>query len=181
MLLFRRLGLALRSVFLTVVSVAFFGAMPALASELEAPSGPVLLTVTGDIARSNGEGAARFDMAMLQALPARSFATTTIWTEGKQEFVGVSLDVLLAYLGIREGNLRASAVNDYAVSIPVSVATPSGPMLAYLRNGEEMSRRDKGPLWIVFPYDDSEAFRSETVYSMSIWQLDRINVDAKAR
>jgi hypothetical protein len=43
-------------------------------------------------------------------------------------------------------------------------------------NGAEMSIRDKGPLWIVYPYDASDDFRSEVVYSRSIWQLDRIEV-----
>lgn len=171
----------LRGPVVAMIGLSLWAVPADSASDLQAPAGAVVLTVTGDIARDNGDGAARFDMAMLQALPARSFTTTTIWTEGPQAFVGVSLDVLLDYLGVRAGSLQAQAINDYSVTIPVSVATPTGPMVAYLRNGEEMARRDKGPLWVVFPFDSSEAFRTETVYSMSIWQLDRINVGALAR
>ncbi|RYH00603.1 oxidoreductase, partial [Salipiger sp. IMCC34102] len=39
-----------------------------------------------------------------------------------------------------------------------------------------MQVRDKGPLWIVYPYDDTPEYRSEVIYSRSIWQLDRIEV-----
>ncbi|MGB1266126.1 MAG: oxidoreductase, partial [Nereida ignava] len=49
-----------------------------------------------------------------------------------------------------------------------------GPIIAYKQNGSEMSRRRKGPLWIVYPYDDKKSYQTETVYSRSIWQLDRL-------
>jgi hypothetical protein len=49
-------------------------------------------------------------------------------------------------------------------------------MIAYLRNGNPMPLRDKGPLWIVYPFDSSSDFQSETIYSRSIWQLNRIAV-----
>jgi hypothetical protein len=38
-----------------------------------------------------------------------------------------------------------------------------------------MSVRDKGPLWVIYPYD-SDDYRSEVIYSRSIWQLDRLEV-----
>lgn len=70
----------------------------------------------------------------------------------------------------------ASAVNDYTIEFPVEDALKDGPIIAFLRNGEEMSVRDKGPLWIIYPYDQDPAYRTEVVYSRSIWQLDRIAV-----
>ena len=51
-----------------------------------------------------------------------------------------------------------------------------GPIIAYMMNGEEMSVRNKGPLWLVYPYDLNHEYRSEVIYSRSIWQLDRIDV-----
>ena len=45
-----------------------------------------------------------------------------------------------------------------------------------LRNGGRMSVRDKGPLWIVYPFDSSEEYQAELIYSRSIWQLVRIEV-----
>ncbi|GAA0285192.1 oxidoreductase [Rhodovulum strictum] len=143
---------------------------------LPSPSGPVVLTVTGEIAVANDGAAAVFDMDMLRALPATTIRTTTIWTTGKLDLTGVPLDALLARLGVEGGRLTATAINDYAVEIPVSDAVPGGPIIAYLENGAEMPRRKRGPLWIVYPYDDSPAYRTDVIYSRSIWQLDRIDV-----
>jgi hypothetical protein len=49
--------------------------------------------------------------------------------------------------------LRAKAINDYAIDIPLSDAVQGGPIVAYRLDGDTMSVRDKGPLWIVYPYD----------------------------
>lgn len=146
------------------------------APALEAVKGDVILTVTGTIAQTNAEAAAQFDLAMLQALDPVTVETTTIWTDGVQTFVGVELATLLAVLGAEGRVLKASAINDYAVEIPVSDAVPGGPIIAYLSNGAPMSVRDKGPLWVIYPFDASPAYQTEEIYSRSIWQLDRIEV-----
>ncbi len=138
----------------------------------------ILLTVSGDVAERSDSAAWTFSAADLQALPSTSFQTETIWTEGEQTFVGVPLHSLLDHVGARSGELLATAINDYSVSIPTSDAVPNGPIVAYLRNGAEMSLRDKGPLWIVYPFEGNEAYKSEEFYSRSIWQLDRIEVVA---
>ncbi|MEC8574513.1 MAG: oxidoreductase, partial [Pseudomonadota bacterium] len=39
-----------------------------------------------------------------------------------------------------------------------------------------MSLRDKGPLWIVYPFDSDPAYQTEAIYSRSIWQLEEITV-----
>lgn len=160
---------------LSILAAAFFAqAVPA--QTLPNPSGEVVLTVTGDIALTNADGAALFDRAMLEAMEPVEFTTTTTWTDGPQVFRGVLLLDLLSLLGVTGGNLRAAAVNDYAVDIPVSDAVEGGPIVAYRLNGKPMSLRDKGPLWIVYPYDSRREYRSEVIYSRSIWQLDRLEV-----
>ncbi|TMV61448.1 oxidoreductase, partial [Thioclava sp. BHET1] len=143
---------------------------------LPAPTGPVLLSVSGAIAVTNTAKGAAFDLAMLEALPKVSFKTTTIWTEGEQSFTGVALRDVLDRLGAKGKTLKATATNDYAVKIPVSDAVSGGPIIAYLNNGKPMSLRDKGPLWIVYPYDAKPAYQTEVIYSRSIWQLDRLEV-----
>ena len=146
------------------------------ASDLMPAEGEVILTVSGEIGATNYGEKAAFDIAMLRALGEVEFATSTIWTEGEQTFLGVSLKTLLETIGVEDGTLKASAINDYSVEIPVADAVEGGPIIAYMRNGKEMSVRDKGPLWIVYPYDQNPDYKSEQIYSRSIWQLDRIEV-----
>lgn len=162
--------------FVCLFSGAFSGST-AWAQTLRTPSGPVLLTVDGPLSVSNVPEGASFDLPMLEALGETSFTTETIWTEGEQTFTGVSLHRLLDALGVEEGSLRAVAINEYWVEIPVSDAEPDGPIIAWARNGKPMSVRDKGPLWVVYPYDDNPDYRSEIIFSRSIWQLKRIEIE----
>jgi hypothetical protein len=148
----------------------------AVAQDFAAPVGDVILTVRGDIAHTNVADTLQFDHAMLVALDDTIVETSTIWTDGVRVFQGVSLHLLTDVLGTASGTLKATAINDYSVEIPVLDATQNGPILAYLMDGEPMAVRDKGPLWIIYPYDSASEYRSEVIYSRSIWQLDRIDV-----
>ncbi|WP_284265623.1 oxidoreductase [Roseicyclus amphidinii] len=150
--------------------------MATAASALEPARGDVLLTVSGAIGQTNAGDEALLDLELLVRLGTTEFETETIWTDGPQTFVGVELVDLLAALEAEGDILRAVALNDYAVEIPVSDAVEGGPIIAFLRNGEEMSVRDKGPLWLVYPYDNVAEYRSEVTYARSIWQLARIEV-----
>lgn len=153
----------------TAALIAFSLATPVFADD-------PILTVSGAVATPAAGDTWTFEMADLKALPTETFETTTIWTEGVQTFAGVPLFVLLEHVGASGDTIRAVALNDYAVSIPTADAVEGGPIVAYARNGEEMSIRDKGPLWIIYPFDDNENYKTEEYYSRSIWQLDRIEL-----
>jgi hypothetical protein len=148
----------------------------AMAEDLQVLTGSAILTISGDIEQLEGGDPIVFDRADLMALPATTFETSTIWTDGVQSFTGVSLQTLALEMGVNDGRLLATAINDYTVEIPLSDAVEGGPIIAYLMDGEEMSIRDKGPLWVIYPYDSDADFRSEVVYSRSIWQLDRLEI-----
>lgn len=140
------------------------------------PAGRVVLTVSGKISATNSGDTAQFDMEMLRALPAQSFSTSTLWTEGVHEFTGVPLAVLLQELGISGSTVDAWAINDYLAEFDVAGLEQDVPIIAYAMNGKPMPRRDKGPLWLVYPYDSSNHYRTELVYSRSVWQLDRLEI-----
>ncbi|MGJ8605184.1 MAG: oxidoreductase [Marivita sp.] len=161
-------------VFYTAAIFVSMSLAPAWAQSLNAPQGDVILTVNGSIDTTNVDETAQFDLEMLQALESTTIETATIWTEGTKTFQGVTLADLVALLGVKGTTLRATAINDYAVEIPVSDAVQDGPIVAYLLDGDTMSVRDKGPLWIIYPFDSNSSYRTEVIYSRSIWQLDRI-------
>ena len=162
------LGIATAGVFLVYA--------PAAADPLPMPEGPVILTVTGDISNANSPEGAQFDLAMLDALGTVEFETTTIWTDGPQVFRGVSLQRLVEILDAEGAVIAASALNDYMVEIPVADAVEGGPILAFENNGRMLAVRDKGPLWLVYPYDSSSDYQSEVIYARSIWQVRRMEI-----
>lgn len=148
----------------------------ALSAELIAPQGEVVLTVTGSISAKNQGDSAVFDIDMLAAMPSETYSTTTIWTDGVQELTGVPLFYFLESLGAEGSKITATAINDYAIDIPINEIKSSRALMAYYNFGEPMSVRDKGPLWIVFPFDEGPEYQSEKNYSRSIWQLSKIEV-----
>lgn len=163
------------SCFLFAASLGLALAGPAGAvTSPPAPEGPVVLNISGKLTGSDAD--AQFDMDMLRALPQTRFMTSTIWSSGPQEFAGVSLHHLAERLGFGGSYILASAINDYSTHIPLSDLVEGGPILAYEVNGKELSRREKGPLWIVYPYDAVSAYNSEVIYRRSIWQVVRFEL-----
>lgn len=145
-------------------------------AQIAQPQGAVVLTISGAIGNSNKDGAAELDFAMLEALPRVQIQTATPWTEGVQTFEGVALADLMAFVSASGTTIFATAINDYMVEIPMSDAAVGRALVALSLNGQPMSIREKGPLWIVYPYDSSDNFKSEVIYSRSIWQLNRLEV-----
>lgn len=113
------------------------------------------------------------DLRTLRTLEVR---TTTIWTDGTVEFTGVPLAALLDSVGASGQGVSAIALNDYAVDIPAEGIGPDYPIVAYLMGGQPFSARDKGPLWIIYPYDADPRYRSDEAYARSVWQLARLIV-----
>ncbi len=139
-------------------------------------NGPVVLTVTGLDPQAFPGGVVEYDVARLESLRNIVVRTSTIWTNGKHSYTGVNLQALTRNLKIQDRMLHFHALNDYAIEFPASEAAADGPILAYKVDGALMSVRDKGPIWVIFPFDDAAKYRTDTIYSRSIWQLDRIDV-----
>ncbi|MBK5927316.1 oxidoreductase [Rhodobaculum claviforme] len=115
-------------------------------------------------------------MAALRALDPVTLTTSTPWTDSAQRFEGVPLARLLGSPRPGDGTLRLVALNDYVVEMPLADVGDTLPIVAYSRDGQPMSIRDKGPYWVIYPFDDSPDHRSETHFSRSVWQLVRIEV-----
>lgn len=146
------------------------------AAPLPEPSGKVILDIGGAIGSTNSGTAAQFDLAMLDALPQRETVTTTPWYDGPQSFSGPLLRDLLAAIGASGSTLRVIAINDYAVEIPVSDTIDYPVILASRHAGEPMSVRAKGPLFVVYPFDEVPSLVNELFFSRSAWQVRRIEV-----
>ena len=146
------------------------------APALPAPAGRVILTVSGRIAVTNEADTARFDRAMLEGLGLASFTTVTPWYDGPVTFEGVPMAKLLQRLGAQGETVRAIALNDYSTEIPIADFAQHGVLLALKRDGNYLTVRDKGPLFIVYPYDSDPALKSPRYYGRSAWQVARLVV-----
>lgn len=156
---------------LAAAALGWLGLHGAPAAALDAPSGKVILTLTGKLAQTNDNASAAFDLAMLQALPQHSFATRTPWYAQPRKFTGVLLRDLVDAVGAGGGALHAIALNDYRVDIPAADVRQHGAMVAYLLDDKPMTVRERGPLLVIYPFDDVPELRTAMFYSRAIWQL----------
>lgn len=130
------------------------------------------LELTGAIAPSAPR---RLTRSALEALGLEDLVTTTTWTRGPQNFAGVRLERLLGSIGVRGRVVRAVALNDYAVTIPLPEALAAEAFLATRQDGGPIPVRSRGPFWIVFPWSRRPELETALVRQWSVWQLARID------
>ncbi|MDE2396753.1 MAG: molybdopterin-dependent oxidoreductase [Burkholderiales bacterium] len=146
------------------------------ARALERPRGAVVLTLTGALRQPNDGATAQFDMAMLEHLPQTRFSTRTPWYAQARKFGGPLLRDVLAAAGAQGSRLRAQALNDYRVDIPWDDAQRHDVIVALRLDDKPMAVRDKGPLFVIFPFDSDPGLRTQIYFNRSIWQLRKIEV-----
>jgi hypothetical protein len=149
----------------------------AVADGLPLPKGRVVLTLSGRIGQPNRDKDAVFDMAMLEALPQHSFTTRTPWYDRQVKFTGPLLSDVLSAAKAQGKTINASAINDYTIRIPMTDAQTHGVIVALLLDDQAMAVRDKGPLFVVYPFDSKAELRSSVYYERSIWQLKRMSIE----
>ena len=159
----------------SAASVALGVATPPVFA-LDRPKGKVVLTVSGKIGIRNAGTAAEFDMDMLAALPQHSFSTKTPWYPEARKFTGPLLREVLAAVDAQGKTLRAIALNEYKVDLPLGDALKFNLVLARLMDDKPMPVRDKGPLFIVYPLDSKPQLQSQQYYNRSAWQVNRLVV-----
>ncbi|MCL7940323.1 molybdopterin-dependent oxidoreductase [Halomonas sp. ATCH28] len=168
-------GIALRPLVLLLSALVPFSL--ALASPLPAPSGKVLLMLSGDIARANVGEEAHFDRAMLEALPGRVIETHTPWHRDRGRYEGPLLRTLLETVGAGDAEqVRIRALNHYEAEVPVADFRRHDVILAMTRDGEPLTIREYGPLFVLYPFDEHPELLTEAIRFRSVWHVERIIV-----
>ena len=147
-----------------------------LATSLPQPSGAPILVVSGSIANTNGDDVARFDRGMLEAIGTVELMTRTPWYDHVVTFEGVAVSDLLDVVGAQGSEVLVTALDNYRSIIPMSDFESYEVVLALRRDGALMPMRDKGPLFIVYPYDSDPVLQSERYYMRSVWQVKELIV-----
>ena len=119
-----------------------------------------------------GQAELRLSEADLLALPQITIRTKTEFTDGVVEFVGpLARDAIASIEASSATSVHLVAVNDYSIDIPLSDFTNYDVILAMQVNGERLSRRNKGPIWLMYPLDDHTELQDPVYNIRLIWQL----------
>jgi len=153
-----------------------FCAHAAGSASLPEPTGKVVLTIKGSIGLTNKGNDAVLDMAILNGLPQHTFTTHTPWSKNPIKFTGPKLSEVLKLVKAKGNMIKASALNDYHVDIPMEDAYRFDMVVATLINDKPISVREKGPLFVIYPFDTNADLRSSTYYERSIWQLKSLDI-----
>lgn len=151
---------------------------PAAAQDgaLDRPQGDVILTVEGAIGATNDGERAQFDRAMLESMGMKTIVTTTPWFDGAVTFEGVLMERLMARVKAQGEEVVVTALNDYQAPVPISDFAQYGVILALKRNGDYMPISDKGPLFIIYPYDAHTELHAQKYYARSVWQVRHFTI-----
>jgi hypothetical protein len=138
-----------------------------------ADAGGSILVVTGKVAG----GEMNLTLAQIEAMGSARIVTTTPWHDGRTSFEGVPMARFLEAVGAHGTTAYVEALNDFSIEIPLSDLIRFDAILAFKTDGNYMEIADKGPLFIVFPYDDVEEVRNAQFYARSVWQIHSIEIE----
>lgn len=163
---------------LALIVLGMFAFSSVQAQTLPTPKGKVILTVMGNIKNTNTtEKTAQFDREMLMNLEVVELNTKTPWSEGVDVYRGPLLRSLMSTVGASEGMLSITALNDYSASVPSADGNEYNLILAMDMNGEPMTIRKKGPLFLLYPFDENPSLNNEIIHNRSVWQIKSITVE----
>lgn len=160
----------------TLSAAAALVTAPAALGALAPPAGPTLLQLAGPGVATNLDGVAAFDAAMLQALPQTDYVTSTPWSNGRVAYRGPRMTDVLAAAGATGEGVRLTAINDYSLEATMALIAEHQPILAMSADGVALTRRTKGPLFVMFDLDALPAATATNLFAYCVWQLVRIDV-----
>ncbi len=113
-----------------------------------------------------------FTLAQLKALPQVDIITGNEFVDGQRDFRGPLVRQVLQ-LGGGGGavEVRLTAANDYQVEFPAQELRKYDAILALSMDGKALSRRGKGPIWVIYPMSQHPELRDPVYNSRLIWQL----------
>ena len=110
--------------------------------------------------------------ADLLAMPQVTVRTRTSFTDGVVTFVGPLARDAVALIPVGPATtVHLVAANAYSYDIPLSDLTEFDVILAMSANGDRLSIRDKGPIWLMYPLDDHAELQEQRYNHRLVWQL----------
>lgn len=160
------------------------------AAELAAPDGPVVLTVAGEVDKTNRpafeplgdaflnyhektfERAAAFDRAMLQALGMQEVAIDYAGWPGLMRFEGPWLKDLLAAAGAAGRPITVVALDGYGVEISAEEIEMRPWIVALKANGRDLAIGGRGPTWVLYQTDGPATADDEGRWAWAVFYIE---------
>lgn len=144
-------------------------AIESRSQEALSPKGPVILTIAGEISKSN-RGQARekrdaflsyheikfdrafqLDQAMLDQLKQGTVRVNAPQTEGPVTLKGALLSEVLGLVGAKQGiSLRTVALDGFSTEVSPEKIAAHDWILASTQDGKPLNIGGQGPLWMVY-------------------------------
>ncbi len=145
-------------------------AMPSLAW-----SNPVL-TISGK-SIGGDRASVEFSAEDLAGMEQATVKTANDYVDGVVTFSGPLFRTVLSEFEFGpDSTITVTAVNDYSVGIPANDILDYDVILATAMNGAEMSVRDRGPIWVIYPMTDNPELQDALFNDRLIWQLTKVDV-----
>lgn len=108
----------------------------------------------------------------LMGLDQVEITTSNEFVDGKKVFKGPLVrDILILCRAGDARQVSLIAANDYQVEVDAQEFFKYDAILALSMDGEMLSKRDKGPIWVIYPMSDHAELRKPIYNSRLIWQL----------
>ena len=105
------------------------------------------------------------------------FTTTPPWTQGAHHYRGPTLSAVLAAQGIPDARkIAVSALNGYQQVVDLALFDGVPLTLVRQEDGKPLTRRNKGPLWLLIPFTTYPKLDVPAIHNCMVWQVTRIEI-----
>ena len=138
----------------------------------KASTADVILTIDRE-----GHDTVEYTLEDLEKLTPTIVKTTNDFVDDLSTFSGPLVRDILAPFGpdLPETVVFVAA-NEYFVEIPVSDFDTYDVIMAHHMDGELLSPRDKGPLWVIYPMAEHKELQDAIYNARLIWQVVRMEI-----
>lgn len=164
----RRTAISRRAVCFGLGAAAFIG-RPAAADEV------ILTLINPKI--SGVHGRIQFTRADLLALEQKTIKTGNDYVDGTPVFRGPVAASVIGMIGNTGAKkVQLTSRNDYSVTLALDELTDYQAILALEMDGKALTRRDRGPIWLMYPMDAHPELQDPAFNSRLIWQVEVIEL-----
>jgi len=138
-------------------------------------SGVIYAQTILTVASATGDSVKAFSLQELHEFDQITVKTSNEFVDGEKVFQGPLIrDILERCRALGALHVVFTAANDYQVEVNVNEFKKYDAILALSMDGELLSRRDKGPIWVIYPMSDHVELRDPVYNSRLIWQLVKL-------